>query len=267
MLTTASASPDSQLLQQKYELVSRVLSSSTTTTRINNSNHPLAKERLYHAKDQLRVASAALKAGQLKSALGSINQAMKFYAMASGTVADTIQKGEAQKTRFNEYSVSIESFRLYVQRALLNSNGDNPLDTEHLNNLLQLASHLAEQNNYGEANDLLSEAYMLTITAVSALKGGTTIVYSLDFETPEQEYHYELERYKGLVKLLTMINPNGVLPAKLKDSESTLDASKNAFKNAKRLANRNEFPRALETISLASKELTKVLRMLGLPIS
>jgi tetratricopeptide (TPR) repeat protein len=268
MLVTASAIPAyQQLLQQKHKLISRVVNSSTTAARIQQASLPLAQERLEFAKDQLQVASAALKTGQLKSAQEKIDQAMKFYSMASGTVADSIQKGEAQKTRFNELSVSIESFRLYVQRALLNGNDKSPLDTEHLNNLLQLASYLGEQQNYGEANDLLNEAYMLTITAVSALKGGATIVYSQDFETPEQEYRYELERYKGLIKLFRMISPDGELPPKFKWSEPTLEASTNSFKKAQQLAKNRAFPQALETISLASKQLTKVLRMLGLPIS
>ncbi|HEY5717719.1 MAG TPA: hypothetical protein VIS52_04435, partial [Motiliproteus sp.] len=194
-------------------------------------------------------------------------QAMQFYSSASGTVADATDKGDAQRTRFNELSVSIESFRLYVQRAMVKSEDENPLDGDHLSSLMQLAGNLGQHENYGEANEVLNEAYMLTITAVSALKGGTTIVYSQDFDTPEQEYHYERERYKGLLQLFQMVSPDGELPAKYKWTEKSLQSSDASYQQAEQRAERAEYPLALKELETATKQLTQVLRLLGLPIS
>ncbi|WP_207063279.1 hypothetical protein [Motiliproteus sp. SC1-56] len=261
------AATSQALLQQKYALLQHMLEHSASTQRIEQGANDLARERLNHARDQLRVAQQALEAGQLDAAREKINQAMQFYSSAAGNVADPTDKGEAQQTRFKELSVSIESFRLYVQRAMVKSEDDNPLDGERLDNLLQLASHLADHGNYGQANELLNEAYMLTITAVSALKGGTTIVYSQDFDTPEQEYLYELERYKGLQKLFKLLSPSGELPAKYQWTRPSLDESAAYFDQAQTLAGRADYPQALEQLNEASKKLTQVLRLLGLPLS
>ncbi len=256
-----------KLLEQKLELMRRVLEGSSAARRIQSGSNPLAQERLTHARDQLNVAEQALQSGRLEAADERIDQAMKFYSYASGDIADAIERGEAQQTRFNELSVSIESFRLYVQRAMVKSEDANPLDSDRLSHLLQLASHLGASNNYGEANEFLNEAYMLTITAVSALRGGTTIVYSQDFDTPEQEYLYELDRYQGLVNLYRMVQPAENPSGKYAWTKKSLQAGNNAYQDAEHLAGRADYKAALEKIEEANKKISQVLRMMGLPIS
>jgi len=256
-----------QLLQQKLSLMQRVLESSASARRIDQGDSDLAKSRLAHARDQFSVAKQALDARRYDAAREKLEQAMQFYSAASGSVADAIDKGDAQRTRFNELSVSIESFRLYVQRAMVKSEDDNPLDGDQLSSLMQLAGNLGQHENYGAANEVLNEAYMLTITAVSALKGGTTIVYSQDFDTPEQEYLYELERYKGLLQLFQMVSPDGTLPDKYRWTEKSLQSSEAAFRQAQQRAEQAEYPLAIKDLETATKQLTQVLRLLGLPIS
>ncbi|WP_210398051.1 hypothetical protein [Motiliproteus sediminis] len=256
-----------ELLQQKLALMQRMLENSASARRIDNGDSSLAKERLAHARDHVAVAQQAMDARRFDAVREKLEQAMQFYSAASGSVADAIDRGDAQRTRFNELSVSIESFRLYVQRAMVKSEDDNPLDADQLSSLLQLAGNLGQHENYGEANEVLNEAYMLTITAVSALKGGTTIVYSQDFDTPEQEYLYELERYKGLLQLFDLVSPDGQLPDKYQWTRKSLKHSEDAFKEAEDLAGRAAYPDALRSLEVASKQLTQVLRLLGLPLS
>jgi len=256
-----------ELLQQKISLMQRMLENSASARRIDQGDSDQAKQSLAHARDQFAVAKQALNARRYDAAREKLEQAMQFYSSASGSVADAIDKGDAQRSRFNELSVSIESFRLYVQRAMVKSEDNNPLDADQLSSLMQLAGNLSQHENFGEANDVLNEAYMLTITAVSALKGGTTIVYSQDFDTPEQEYLYERERYKGLMQLFQMISPDGQLPDKFKWTGKSLQNSSNAFQQAELRASRAEYPAAIKDMEAATKQLTQVLRLLGLPIS
>ena len=259
--------PSQALLQQKLDLMQRMLENSSSSRRISSQGNDLAKQRISHARDHLNVARQALQSNQLKDAADRLEQAMTFYSSAASEVADATDRGDAQRTRFNELSVSIESFRLYVQKALVQSDEPSPLDPIQLSNLMQLAAQLGQHQNYGEANDVLNEAYMLTITAVSALKGGTTIVYSNEFETPEQQFEYELERYRGLLQLFKMVIPEGKLPSKYSWTEKSVGVSNKAYKRAVKLAGNAEYPQALEQIDEASKKLTQVLRLLGLPIS
>ncbi|MEH6471626.1 MAG: hypothetical protein V7752_10260 [Halopseudomonas sp.] len=255
------------LLQQKLSLMQRMLENSSSTRRIINGDNPLAQQRLDFARDHVSVAEKAIASGQLGSASEKIEQAMKLYSTAAATVADATDKGDAQHTRFNELSVSIESFRLYVQKAVVQSNEPSPLDQQQLSSMMQLAAQLGQHQHYGEANDVLNEAYMLTITAVSALKGGTTIVYSTELDTPEQQYQYELERYKGLMQLYKMVIPEGKAPAKYNWTKKSLGKSEKAFNKANHLAKQSDYPQALEQLDQATKDLTKMLRLLGLPIS
>lgn len=264
--TRQEAQSGHPLLEQKLELMRRVLDESSSARRIKSGSNPLAQERLIHARDQLTVAKQALQRGHLDAADERIDQAMKFFSYASGDIADATERGEAQRTRFNELSVSIESFRLYVQRAMVKSEEANPLDGDRLSHLLQLAVHLGASNNYGEANAFLNEAYMLTITAVSALRGGTTIVYSQDFDTPEQEYRYELDRYQGLVNLYHMVQPDEH-PSTYTWTKQPLQAANHAYQDAEQFAHRADYKAALKKIEAASKKISQVLRMMGLPLS
>ncbi len=256
-----------ELLQQKVVLMERMLENSSSSGRIHGGDSTLAKERLNHARDHVNVAKQALADNQFQPASEKIKQAMTFYSAAAATVADATDKGDAQRTRFNELSVSVESFRLYVQKAVVQSNEANPLDPQQLSSLMQLAAELAQHQNYSQANDVLNEAYMLTITAVSALKGGTTIVYSNELETPEQQYRYELERYKGLIQLYQMVIPDGKLPKKFSWTQKSLTSSEAAYDKAAQLASMQDYPQALEQIDQAAKKLSQILRLLGLPIS
>ncbi|MEH6626462.1 MAG: hypothetical protein V7739_08455 [Motiliproteus sp.] len=262
---TKSTSPE--LIRQKLDLMERMISQSSRSEKINQGPDGLAKQQLQQAQDQMALAEQALKSGQTKLASKYIEQAMLFYATATGKVADATDKGDAQATRYKELSVSIESFRLYVDRAISKSHEPNPLDTENLQHLMQLATHLGNQKNYGAANEVLNEGYMMTIMAVSALKGGTTIVYSQDFDTPEEEYHYQLERYKSLQRLLKMVSPGDKLPSKYSWAQKPLESSREAYQESTKLAQRKAHKEALEVIGQASKKLTQVLRVLGLPIS
>lgn len=255
------------LLEQKLSLMDRMLHSSASSRRIQTQGSEQAKQRLQQANDHFLVAAQALGAGQLRPTYDALEQAMTFYSAAAATVADATDKGEAQKTRYQELSVSVESFRLYVQKAMLQSNEPSPLDAEMLASLMQLAGELGRHQHYGQANEVLNEAYMLTITAVSALKGGTTIVYSNTFETPAQQYDYELERYKGLMQLYEMVIPDGDLPAKYRWTQKPLSHSEQSYNKAIQLAKQSDYPQALKQLDDATKKLTQVLRMLGLPIS
>ncbi len=265
--SAASKSASPELVRQKLELMERMINQSSRSQQINHGPDALAKQQLVRAQDQMNLAQQALKTGQTKQAAERIEQAMLFYATASGKVADATDKGDAQATRYKELSVSIESFRLYVERAVSKTKEASPLDTENLQHLMQLATHLGKQKNYGAANEVLNEGYMMTIMAVSALKGGSTIVYSQEFETPEQEYPYQLERYKSLQRLLKMVSPGDRLPKKYAWAEKSLDSSRESYKQASKLADRKSHKDALVAISQASKQLTQVLRVLGLPIS
>ena len=258
---------DPELLQQKISLIQRMLDSSSSARRIVQGSDNLAAQRLSHARDYLAVAKQALSTGQLKDAAEKLEQSMKLYSAAAATVASTTDRGEAQHTRFNELSVSIESFRLYVQKAVVQSNEPSPLDQQQLSSMMQLAAQLGQHQNYGEANDVLNEAYMLTVTAVSALKGGTTIVYSNELDTPEQQYQYEYERYKGLMQLFKMVIPDGKTPPKYGWTKQSLAKSEAAFSKANLLAEQQDFPQALQLLDQAANVLTQMLRMLGLPIS
>lgn len=261
------AAANQALLQQKLSLMQRMLANSSSIQRISGAADPLALQRLTLARDHTSLAEQALNSGQLDLAAEKLEQSMQLYSAAAATVASVTDRGDAQHTRFNELSVSIESFRLYVQKAVVQSNEPSPLDQQQLSSMMQLAAQLGQHQNYGEANDVLNDAYLLTITAVSALKGGTTIVYSTELDTPEQQFEYQEQRYQGLLQLFRMVIPDGSIPKKYSWTRESLAKSDSAYQQARHLAEQKNYAQALLQIDQAAKDLTKMLRMLGLPIS
>lgn len=254
-------------LEEQLALMQRMLDQSDSAKRISSSDEASAQDRLQKARELLVHARTALRDGDLEQAAALLDRASNTYVAAAGALSQGTGSNDPERTRFNELSVSIESFRLYLQEAAVKSGEDNPLDQQQLNRLLQLASRLRQEGNYAEANSVLSEAYMHTITAVSALKGGDTIVYSQDFATPEQEYAYQLERYRGLQQLLDMISPGEELPSEYRWAARSLEGSQQDFIKARERAAEQEFQKALQNLDAASRKLTWVLRLLGLPIA
>jgi len=103
--------------------------------------------------------------------------------------------------------------------------------------------------------------------SVEHLRTGETLLRELKFETPEDEYIYELDRNDSHRMLLTVL-----LEEKMKDERTKkqvapfLESADGLREEAKKLASEGDFVEAIGVMERSTKEVVKAIRGAGVYI-
>ncbi len=129
------------------------------------------------------------------------------------------------------------------------------------------AERLADKKKYEEAHTVMESAYAAVLTIVRDLHDGKSVVNELVFETPFEEYKYEVDKNRSYEMLVSI-------------ALSELPASEELQKHVAKVFTQNEvlrdrarekieaenFPDAIRTIESANRDLAKTLRFLGVMV-
>jgi hypothetical protein len=126
------------------------------------------------------------------------------------------------------------------------------------------AQALADKGNYVRANALLQQAQQIVTVALHKMLHSKTIVYDLNFETPADEYEYELKRYIGYEELIPVaIEAKKPAPGALKLMESFVEKARKRRAEAEQKAAENDYGSAIAMMQQATKTVRRALRMVG----
>lgn len=111
----------------------------------------------------------------------------------------------------------------------------------------------------------LHHAYTLLQGAIGDLRGGDTLVRSLNFATPEDEYRYEEERYENLRLVTRLLTERKRSDARVEKMIALADEQA-AFEreNARAAAEQGEFATAVQHMEAAAAALIKGVRSAGI---
>ncbi|NMF90597.1 hypothetical protein [Aromatoleum petrolei] len=118
---------------------------------------------------------------------------------------------------------------------------------------------LAENAKRGRA--ILDHAYLRTKVQIERLRGGETLVRTLQFDSKGDEYRYEQDRNETYRLLIPMLVPNG--SAREAQIKGTLDRAAKLRADAEAQAKRSDFDAALKTIDESTAEYQKAIRNAG----
>ena len=108
---------------------------------------------------------------------------------------------------------------------------------------------------------VLDHAYLRTKVQIERLRGGETLVRTLQFDSKGDEYRYEQDRNETYRMLIPMLVPNG--SAREAQLKGTLDRAAKLRVDADAQAKRNELDGALKTIDESTAEYQKAIRNAG----
>ncbi len=117
----------------------------------------------------------------------------------------------------------------------------------------------ADNTRRGRA--ILDHAYLRTKVQIERLRGGETLVRTLQFDSKGDEYRYEQDRNETYRLLIPMLVPNG--SAREAQLKGTLDRAAKLRADADAQAKRSEFDNALKTIDESTAEYQKAIRNAG----
>jgi HEPN domain-containing protein len=237
--------------------------------RVMASQNDEAKQLVTEAKKLVTEARNKSLAGALPEALILANQALKKLSEATSLVPDDeelAQLAENYKTGLAEISGYQTSYRANLKR--LEKQGavaeGIKFDEKKFAELLAKAQSLAEQKNFVRANKLLQQAQATVTAALHKMLDSTTLVYDLKFETPADEYGYELKRFASYEELIPIaIEAKKPAPGAVKLMESFLDKARKRRDEAQSKADAGDYPSAIGMMLQATKTVRRALRMIG----
>lgn len=134
--------------------------------------------------------------------------------------------------------------------------------------LLRRTEKLAAENRLKESLGVAEEANRLIVDAIVLMRSGQTVVVSLSFDTPAQEFAYEKRRFESSEVMISMALDDGVnVAANTRlNVEAMLLQARRQRDLGEREASQGNYADAVRTLEGANRQMTRALQALGVPI-
>ena len=270
---SSAVSPSRQLVEQKLAFLKRVLADSPAVRRIEAGNNAEAKKNLASAQENYRNAVLSIKNNDMAAADKRLNEATWLIGKARQLVPDPLARNVEHRVRYAQMLDSVESlktsYRRRLQGASFQASGLAANDALLVKTaqLVDSAKRFAESEQVVEANKSLAEAERTLMEGVGRLLGAQTIEYAQRFETPAEEYAYELERNRSYADLVP-IALDGFKPGgeAVREARRFLDANRRLREQAHRQAVANDHRAALTALRSGTAQLQSALAAAGLRV-
>jgi len=263
-----SAFTNGNQVKQKLMFAEMMIASSPATKRIDASDNHAAKQLLADARDLLAKAKKEHSAGNDAEVVATVDEALRNMTEASQLVPSESEKIE-QRAHFEEllhgaqtYEKSYASNLKMMQKKGKKNLPD--LTTEQVSVELAAAQKLAESEQYATANKKLSTLQHSITRAMTELLAGETMDYTLTFDTPKDEYEYELARYKSFEELIPLAIEQKQ-PSKMKIAlmDTFVKKAKGVYELSGPKAKEGDYKTAILMLQGATSNLERALRIVG----
>ncbi len=256
-------------VKQKLSYASMVLGSSSAK-RVISSGNAEAIGILDSAKLKIANSKDSLATGNLPQAMEQVNEGLRLVTAASRVITtDSDIAGVNQKSQYNELLGSLSTYDGSYKKNLARTKkmGQTPkstLDEKKYQSFISEAKSLAAGQRYSDANKLLTKAQSMITSVLSDMLHAATVVYDKEFETPEEEYEYELARYESYLELIP------VAIEQRHPSERAVELIDGFMKKAAKIvgegearATKGDYKMGIMALQAATSNLQRALRIAG----
>ena len=269
----AAVNASRQLVEQKLAFVQRVLADSPAARRIEASNHAAAKKYLAGAQENYSSAVLSIRNDDVAAADRQLNEATRLIGKARQLVPDPLTHNVEQRVRYAQMLDSVEALRISYQRHLQRARpqptgmGANDALLAKVAQLVDSAKSLAQSQQVVPANKSLSEAERTLMLGLGRVLGSKTVEYAQRFETPADEYAYELERNRSYADLIPIaldrFKPGGEAA---RETRHFVDGNRGLREQAQRHAEAKDYRAALTALRSGTTQLQSALAAAGLRV-
>lgn len=254
-----------QALLEAHERAAREKDMEKSTASLRTQVAPILR-----AADQLAKAGEFAKAlneanlayAAVKQSLNELRGGETLGQISTVTVDSSERLNDEYVTRLRSINALLEA---YQRIATEKSQGAQSKSlNDQVNTLLGKASRSAASRNYEEANSVLLVAYEQVRDALEQLRGGETLVRSLNFATPEEEYRYELDRNDTYRMLITMLIEEKKTMNIDTRVQQFLDEAGAYRKQGENEAASGNFAQAIKTMEQSTRSLIAAMRNAGI---
>ena len=249
----------------RVEFVNKLLNTSSGAKQVLKSDDPKVKSLHQQAKDLHAQAKAEFDSGNNKEGSSLLDQSARtmFQAIRLAT-PKTVGLTKA-KDDYLKHKKSVQALNSAYNRVADEKQfaGKDQINSK-VDSFVSVADKLSSAQKFVEAKAELDKAYQILKISIESIRGGETLVRSLNFASPEDEYHYEIDRndtHGMLVNLL--LDGKKVSDYTKKNIDKFTDMAKTLRMQAEQSANKGEFSEAIQILEQSTKQFVRAIRSAG----
>ena len=258
-------------LGSRLQSVEKLLGTSSAAQQIKGSDNQAAKQKHADAAALYEKAKQANSRGDTEQASDLLKQATKTMFEATRMIkkdesflAKDLRDFEARKESVQALCTAYEN--IAKEKGVTSKKEDELHQFVHTR--VDQAVALKDKNQVKQGRKKLDEAYVAAKVAIEHLRGGETLVHSLNFESVEEEYHYEVDRndtHRMLVEVLLKekMSSNSSARAMV---DKFLGKADELRKKADSQASEGQYESAVTTLEESTKEIVRAIRSAGVYI-
>ena len=255
-------------VEQRVKLTRSYLASKTAQ-KIAETGNPQARQLLQQARQLLAQASAELAQGKLEAAQQKVNLSLQTFTAAGAANTKPAASSENLVREVGSIRTEIDAYLESFTTALAEKGPSMAglLDRQYVADLLSRAEQAQSLGDYTAARSALHQAKQLIVAALIKIRNNETVVYTVEFQTPADEFRYERERYREYAALGQKLLDSGELEASRVLMFVQLEkAGARLNREAVALAGAGDYPSAISRMEMAVKKLVQGLRLLGVTL-
>lgn len=266
----AQTTPDRATLERRVQSVGTLIESSSAARQIEGSGVAAAGDRREAARRSHREAQARFDKGEWAESARLLDQATR--EMMDGARLARPEQVAGEKNR-RDFDTRLESTRaLLVAQQRITREKAAPAEAQQATQRIEAdigrAETLAAQGRVDEARPVLDRAYWTARVSIESLRRGDTLVRSLQFASPREEFDYELDRNETHRMLINVLladrkDASGAMPPSMRpfiDRAGTLRTEADAQ------ARSGDHAKAIKTLEDSTRELVRAIRAGGIYI-
>ncbi len=266
LLAGAVQAQDTETLQRRLQSVATLIETSSAARQIEASGDAAARDKRENARRMHREAAALLGKGDAAAAAHRLDEAA--LEMMNGVRLARPEQLSAAKDR-RDFDARMDSARalLAAQQRITQEKGNQPeavQATQRIQALIGEAQRQAAAGQVGAARPLVDRAYLSARVSIESMRRGDTLVRSLQFASPREEYDYEVDRndtHRMLIQVLLADRQDSAAPMR-----GFIDAAADLRRQAEAAAGRGEFTDAIRHLEASTRELVRAIRVGGIYI-
>lgn len=267
LLSTGNAAQSGSRL----ESVEKLLETSSAAQQIKGSDNQAAKDKHEQAIELFEKAKLAQSKGDeqqaadlLKQATTAMFEATRMIKKDESFMAKDVRDFDARKESVEALCTAYENI---AKEKGIDSATENELHAFVFKRIDQ-AEALKQEDRVKEGRKMLDEAYVAAKVAIEHLRGGETLVRSLNFASIEEEYHYEVDRndtHRMLVDVLLKekMKTNGGIETMV---NKFMGRAEELRARADEQASDGQYENAVITLEQSTKEIVRAIRSAGIYI-
>jgi len=253
-------------LAPRIAMVRTLLFESSAARRIENSDDESAKLKRQQA---ISIFEEAIVPGDIDTRKAKLNDAVALLYASAALVSNNSGSDQKYREDLDRRQRSLDALLMAHERIMVEKGraDEHALLLADIDADTRAVETLLSANKIDQAREHLDRAYEMTRLSVEQSREGETLLRELKFETPEDEFEYELDRNDTHRMLLTVLLQEKMQNERVKDRvHSYVEEADKLRESATDQASDQRFEEAIKLLENSTAELVKAIRGAGVYI-